>query len=350
MNTPNPTGQQWHERSSASESKLGETEPMFRLLFERSADAMSLFDPETGRFVESNDAVVRQIGAPNKEALRGISPDEISPQLQADGISSSAKAIEMVKLALANGSHRFEWLARRYDGVELPLDVVLTAVPVGGRTMLFVVSRDISGQKKAECEILRLNASLEQRVAERTVELVMANDQLRTEIAERRRQQTIEGKRGLQTQKHRDMLMELARAPKSDFSGALATICSRAAATLDVDRVSYWSLADKASAIVCEAQYILHSRLCDQKAKGMRLAATDCPAYFAALSAKVPVVANDVFTHPATSGLEGYLRPLGITSMLDAPVWVRGELVGVLCHEHVGPPRERSAEEVEFAS
>src|SRR5207302_924530 len=69
------------------------------------------------------------------------------------------------------------------------------------------------------------------------------------------------------------------------------------------------------------------------------------------LGAKAPIVANDVFTHPATIGLsEGYLRPLGITSMLDAPVWLRGELVGVLCHEHVGPPREWSAEEVDFAS
>jgi hypothetical protein len=30
---------------------VGHSEPMFRLLFERSADAMSLFDPETGRVI-----------------------------------------------------------------------------------------------------------------------------------------------------------------------------------------------------------------------------------------------------------------------------------------------------------
>ena len=36
--------------------------------------------------------------------------------------------------------------------------------------------------------------------------------------------------------------------------------------------------------------------------------------------------------------------------MLDAPVWVRGEVVGVLCHEHVGPAREWSAEEIDFVS
>src|SRR5690606_18766750 len=61
--------------------------------------------------------------------------------------------------------------------------------------------------------------------------------------------------------------------------------------------------------------------------------------------------AGDVLTHPATSGLvDGYLRPLGITSLLDVPVWVRGEVVGVICHEHIGPAREWSPEEIDFAS
>ena len=36
--------------------------------------------------------------------------------------------------------------------------------------------------------------------------------------------------------------------------------------------------------------------------------------------------------------------------MLDAPVWVGGKVVGVLCHEHTGPSRIWSAEEVDFVS
>ena len=65
----------------------------------------------------------------------------------------------------------------------------MTAVPYNGRTLLFVVSRDISAQKKAEQEILRLNSVLEQRVNERTVELLQANQQLKDEIRERGRQE-----------------------------------------------------------------------------------------------------------------------------------------------------------------
>ena len=89
----------------------------------------------------------------------------------------------------------------------------------------------------------------------------------------------------------------------------------------------------------------------DEQFKGTRLGFTDCPAYFEALATKRPIVADRVLTHPATSGLaKNYLRPLGISSMLDAPVWVRGEVVGVLCHEHTGPPRDWSAEEIDFVS
>src|SRR5262249_39763172 len=81
------------------------------------------------------------------------------------------------------------------------------------------------------------------------------------------------------------------------------------------------------------------------------LASGDCPAYFAALGRKRPIAANDVLEHPATLALgDSYLKPLGITSMLDAPVWVRGEVVGVLCHEHTGPRREWTAEEIDFVS
>jgi PAS domain S-box-containing protein len=331
------------ERKQA-EDALRESEARFRSLFERSADAISLFDPQTGRFTESNEAVARLTGAPNSEALSNATPAEISPLRQPDGRLSSEKAEEMVRLALANGSHRFEWVARRHDGTEQPLDIVMTAIPIGQRPQLLVVSRDISSHKRAEKEILQLNASLEKRVAERTIELVQTNDHLKRTEKELRQ-------RGHQVQKHRDVLLELAQADKSDFSRALQRICSLAAATLDVARVSYWSLQENNSAIVCELLQVRDAPDSDDPSRGVRLGVSDCPAYFQALAARRPIVAHDTLRHPATGELvENYLKPLGISSMLDAPVWVRGEVVGVLCHEHIGPAREWSAEEIDFVS
>jgi PAS domain S-box-containing protein len=331
------------ERKEA-EAALLESEARFRSLFERSADAMSLFDPQTGRFIESNEAFVRRIGAPSREALRNVSPAKIWPERQPDGQLSIEKAEEMAKLALTQGSHRFEWLSRQYDGSELPLDIVMTAVPFGERTLLFVVSRDISEHKRAEREIRDLNASLEKRVAERTIELVRSNDQLKGAEEKLR-------KHSEQVQKHRDVLLDLAQSDKSNLDKALQKICSLSAATLDVARVSYWSLQENDSAIACEVLYLGNTESFDEQFKGARLGFSDCPAYFEALAAKRPIVADRVLRHPATNGLaENYLKPLGISSMLDAPVWVCGEVVGVLCHEHIGPARPWSAEEIDFVS
>jgi len=335
-----------HEAGEGKEAEcaLLESAAGFGSFFERNADAMSLFDPQTLRYIETNEAVARLLAAPCREALRNASPVDRWPERQPDGRLSVEKLPEMIKLALTQGSHRFEWLSYRYDGAELPLDVVMTAVPLGERTVLSMVYRDISERKLAEDEIRQLNASLEQRVTERTIELVRANDQLkRAEEALRRRSDLM--------QKHRDVLLELAHSNKSDLERALQRICSISAATLDVARVSYWSVLEDDSGISCEVLYLRNKDSFDQEFKGRRIVFAEYRAYFDELAARRTIVANEVLSHPATRDLaENHLKPLGISSLLDAPVWECGEGVGVLRHEHVGPPRDWSPEEIDFVS
>jgi signal transduction histidine kinase len=52
---------------------------------------------------------------------------------------------------------------------------------------------------------------------------------------------------------------------------------------------------------------------------------------------------------PRTVELQDYVRARHVTSMLDVPVWTRGLLTGVLCHEHVGPQRRWTPSELNFA-
>ena len=123
------------------------------------------------------------------------------------------------------------------------------------------------------------------------------------------------------------------------------------AATLDVARVSYWSVQEDQLAVSCNVMYLRDTERFDHEFKGRRLVFAEYPAYFDELASKRTIVANDVLSHPATRDLaKSHLQSLGISSVLDTPVWECGEGVGVLRHEHVGPPREWSPEEIDFVS
>ncbi|HOX27077.1 MAG TPA: ATP-binding protein [Candidatus Krumholzibacteria bacterium] len=123
----------------------------YRELFERSADAILIIENET--FVDCNQATVDMLRYRDKQELLQTHPADLSPPLQADGCPSFAKANEMIALALARGSHRFEWLHRRADGEIFPVEVLLTAVPGRDRPRLHVVWRDITERKRLETEL-----------------------------------------------------------------------------------------------------------------------------------------------------------------------------------------------------
>ncbi len=153
---------------------------MFRLLFEHSADSMTLLDPVTGTFLDVNEASVRAVGAPNKEALLRGGPELLSPKYQPDGSLSAEKVKTVIQLAFEQGSHRFEWILHRFDGSELPVEVVLTPIRRGERPLLLSVAREITERKKTEEENQQLRATLQQRIAERTAELAASEARLRT--------------------------------------------------------------------------------------------------------------------------------------------------------------------------
>src|SRR5712671_4505440 len=128
MNNPSGTDCQWDERTSAPELPLKDNTSMFQLLFERSADAIWLFDPKAGVFVDCNSAAVELLRAGTKEKLLQARPEDLSPQFQRDGTTSREKTIEVVAMVEKHGGHRFEWVARRFDGREVPLEVLSTPI------------------------------------------------------------------------------------------------------------------------------------------------------------------------------------------------------------------------------
>src|SRR5258706_4741774 len=162
-----------------TEAALRESEQKFRELFEASCDAIQILDPKERRIIDCNAATLKMAGGGDKAWFLSQSMERFSPERQPDGRISSEAAREWVERALTKGPQRFEWLARRDCGEELPVEVLITPVHLGGRTLLVNVSRDISDRKNSERQLLELNQSLERRAAERTSALTTSEAQFR---------------------------------------------------------------------------------------------------------------------------------------------------------------------------
>jgi PAS domain S-box-containing protein len=170
------------ERTSAPIAQLGDSDVVFDNLFKRSADAIWLYDPETGVLWDCNQAAVELMGAKSKEQFLPALPEDISPPLQADGSSTADKKVEVTDIVQREKAHHFEWLIHRLDGKIIPVEVTSTAVVIAEKTIHIIISRDISERKKAERELLEMTQALERRVVERTAALSTSEARLRAMV------------------------------------------------------------------------------------------------------------------------------------------------------------------------
>lgn len=123
-------------------------ENTFRLLFERSPDAMLLLDGDV--FVDCNPAAIKMFGCSDKKQLLSLHPSDISPEKQPDGRLSHEQEKELVAKTIEQGSNRFEWLHQRINGDVFPAEVLLTSISTQRKKLIHVVLRDISELKKLE--------------------------------------------------------------------------------------------------------------------------------------------------------------------------------------------------------
>ncbi|MBW8365900.1 MAG: PAS domain-containing protein [Rhizobium sp.] len=149
--------------------------------------------------------------------------------------------------------------------------------------------------------------------------------------------------------RQRNALIELAEwgATDEDLGNTLRRIMEIGAKTLGVARVSIWNYNQDGTALQCmdlyEADTGMHTA-------GMEVTAQEYPAYFRALAVQHSIAAANAQADARTRELsERYLQPIGITSMLDAPIHVGGTPAGALCYEHVGPMRQWTADEESFS-
>ncbi|MBD2559972.1 MULTISPECIES: ATP-binding protein [Nostoc] len=150
--------------------------------------------------------------------------------------------------------------------------------------------------------------------------------------------------------KQSQTLVQLARSKTfqlGNLNAVLREITETAARTLLVKRVGVWLYNEGRSKIECIDLYDVNTK---EHSFGNSLSQKNYPAYFQALEEERTIAADDARNDTRTQELsESYLSVLGITSLLDAPIWLEGRLVGVVCHEHIGEGRQWTLEEETFA-
>ena len=151
-------------------------------------------------------------------------------------------------------------------------------------------------------------------------------------------------------QQQQRSLLILATAPpvvEGDIKRVSQLATKLVAEATQVERVSVWLLNKEKTQL---EMVDLYRRSANQHEAGSILKAEDFPAYFEALRSGRYIDAHDALRDPRTNEFSDiYLRPLGITSMIDAALRVGGEVVGALCLEHVGPQRMWQDHEISFS-
>lgn len=225
------------------------------------------------------------------------------------------------------------------DGGAVPVEYTTTPIyEEGAVTGAVVTFRDITERKRARQALERAYSELEAKVRERTRELAKANDELRMEIAERKR------------------AVEVIRKSKV-LGDALNSLDAVIHSTLDFDEIMQRVVKEAAQAINVDASMIglyeggdFHVRYVYNMPEAFsqrKLTSNELRAMHHVARARDPLAFNHAFNDERLNA--AFAREMGIRSLLVSPVIVKNKIAGAIAFYGLTSRIVFKAEHIDFA-
>jgi len=152
-------------RRKKIEDALHESESRFRAVFDHSYDAIFIHEPD-GRLIDVNKTMLRMFCVSYNEALTYTVDDYTGPEVRMEVVQRNWARV------MAGEDLFFPWQARRpKDGSLFDVEIYLTRIILGGRTLILFNIRDITEQKQAE-KALRASEEKYRLLFENSVESI----------------------------------------------------------------------------------------------------------------------------------------------------------------------------------
>ena len=139
----------------------------FQFIADRAADTLFLMDAD-GHFVYVNQAACRSLGY-TADQFRGLRVPDVDP------LHQDAQYQALFQRAQGEAMPAFQTTHRRADGTTFPVEVSVTRLDLGGRSLLFASGRDIRERTRVE-EALRQSEARYRAVFEALTEGITVQD------------------------------------------------------------------------------------------------------------------------------------------------------------------------------
>jgi PAS domain S-box-containing protein len=168
------------------------------------------------------------------------------------------------------------------------------------------------------------------------------------DITEQRKAEALLTERAEQIMHHHNTLLKLANIPEQDLDSLFKLVTEQDAEVLNVAQVGIGFFSPDGTEIVCRDLFIKAQKTHET---GHSLKTCNYPHYFKAMENSRILAVNNSLSDPRTCEFaEFYLKPKDINSIMHVPIRLHGQMIGIICHEHIGPAREWTSTEQDFAA